>query len=209
MRNYLPKKKHGFTGFSLPPRSLHAHGLHERGFTLIELLVSVAIIGLLASVSLASFSNAQMKTRDAKRKDDLKKISAALYLYYQDNNKLYPFPAGGTDMVSNNPANNPWITGLNAQYIINLPHDSLEKSTDNSCTASATNHVYCYRVDNTHTAFILWAQLENPNDQELYSSSTYTKAVCNPTSISYMGFQNVSLRNAPNSAYNYCVLSPT
>lgn len=54
----------------------------NKGFTLIELLVVIAIIGLLSSVVLASLSSARIKSRDARRKSDLKQIQTALELYY-------------------------------------------------------------------------------------------------------------------------------
>jgi prepilin-type N-terminal cleavage/methylation domain-containing protein len=55
---------------------------HSKGFTLIELLVVVAIIGLLASVILASLNTARGKARDAKRESDLNNIQIALEMYY-------------------------------------------------------------------------------------------------------------------------------
>ena len=60
-----------------------------RGFTLIELLVVVAIIGLLASIILASLNSARYKSRDARRIADLKEIQNALELYYSDHTQ-YP-----------------------------------------------------------------------------------------------------------------------
>jgi len=60
-----------------------------RGFTLIELLVVVAIIGLLASIVLASLNTARQKGRDARRIADLKEIQTALELYYSNHN-AYP-----------------------------------------------------------------------------------------------------------------------
>lgn len=54
----------------------------EKGFTLIELLVVVAIIGLLASVVLASLSTAREKARDAERISDMGQMKTALELYY-------------------------------------------------------------------------------------------------------------------------------
>ena len=50
----------------------------QRGFTLIELLVVVAIIGLLASIVIASLNTARIKGRDARRVADVKQISLAL-----------------------------------------------------------------------------------------------------------------------------------
>lgn len=61
----------------------------KRGFTLVELLVVIAIIGLLASVTLASLESARTKARDTKRLADLRQITIALNLFYDDNGR-YP-----------------------------------------------------------------------------------------------------------------------
>jgi len=58
---------------------------NRRGFTLLELLVVIAIIGILFSVAVASFSTAQKKARDAKRREDMKAIQNALEQYYAAN----------------------------------------------------------------------------------------------------------------------------
>jgi len=53
----------------------------NRGFTLIELMVVIAIIGLLASVALASLESAREKARDATRIATIDQIAKALELY--------------------------------------------------------------------------------------------------------------------------------
>ena len=79
------------------------HHLHhqmytdKRGFTLIELLVVVAIIGLLASVVMASLNTARSKAQDSKRLSDLHSISLALELYFTTNGS-YPAHAANTQV---------------------------------------------------------------------------------------------------------------
>ena len=60
------------------------------GFTLMELLIVIAIIGILVSVSVASYGSAQKKGRDARRHTDLKAMQIAWEQYYADSNANYP-----------------------------------------------------------------------------------------------------------------------
>jgi prepilin-type N-terminal cleavage/methylation domain-containing protein len=66
----------------------------KRGFTLIELLVVVAIIGILASVVLASLNTARSKGSDAAVKANLDNMRAQAAIYYDGNNNVY-----GTSLV--------------------------------------------------------------------------------------------------------------
>lgn len=67
-------------------RHLH-HTKH--GFTLIELLMTIAIIGILSSVVLASLTIARQKSRDAKRTAQITQVQRALELYF-DAHQSYP-----------------------------------------------------------------------------------------------------------------------
>jgi prepilin-type N-terminal cleavage/methylation domain-containing protein len=59
------------------------------GFTLIELLIVIAIIGLLATLSVVVFAETRIRSRDANRLSDINRLQKALHLYWQASG-LYP-----------------------------------------------------------------------------------------------------------------------
>jgi uncharacterized protein (TIGR02145 family)/prepilin-type N-terminal cleavage/methylation domain-containing protein len=61
----------------------------QKAFTLIELLVVIAIIGILATLAVVALQQARQNARDAKRVADVKQLSTALELYFNDN-QSYP-----------------------------------------------------------------------------------------------------------------------
>ncbi len=85
--------------YSYPKKRMGVKKLkqNQKGFTLIELLVVIAIIGLLASVVLLALNSARSKSRDAKRVADVRQMTSALELFYNDNNG---YPATLSSLVS-------------------------------------------------------------------------------------------------------------
>jgi len=141
------------------------------GFTLIELLVAIAIIGILASVGLGSYTSSQIKARDARRKADLGQIQKALEMYYNDKGK-YPLSDEGKIVgCDGSPCNwgSPWEESSSGTvYMKQLPED--------------TRYGYCYQSDDG-TDYKLYARLENTKDKDCLGGDCETFVTCNGEKI--------------------------
>ncbi|MBT4936951.1 prepilin-type N-terminal cleavage/methylation domain-containing protein [Candidatus Peregrinibacteria bacterium] len=62
--------------------------LKNKGFTLIELMVVVVILGVLMSTVFPKLVGAQARSRDTGRMADMRNISAALGVYFDDTGKF-------------------------------------------------------------------------------------------------------------------------
>ncbi|MFA6005036.1 MAG: type II secretion system protein [Patescibacteria group bacterium] len=71
----------------------------KKGFSLLELLVVIGIIAVLLAIGAASYSSIQRKSRDAKRRGDLKTLQQSMEQYYAVCGNLYPtvFPGTGVN----------------------------------------------------------------------------------------------------------------
>ena len=114
----------------------------NKGFTLIELLVVISIIGLLGSIVLSTLNTARQKSRDAKRKSDLKQLELALELNYDkyggytqpeslctDTSNGADGSCGGAGGTGDWDANSDLRDLIADGFISELPKDPLNNST--------------------------------------------------------------------------------
>jgi len=126
------------------PEGCHPEGsVATKGFTLIELLVVISIIGILASLTLVSYTGAQKQTRDTQRRSDLSQYRNGLETYASTNNGIYPIHASEYDTAGFCGA-----SGELTKFISLCPTDPL------------TTKKYYYLSDATGEKYILYADLE-------------------------------------------------
>jgi prepilin-type N-terminal cleavage/methylation domain-containing protein len=112
----------------------------SKGFTLIELLVVVAIIGLLASIIVASLSTAQAKARDARRVSDMDAMQKALAIYLAGGSGYYPIVSPGPETISNTSVIGTAL--INAGAMPGMPVDPTSPIRQYSYSSSATGGSY-------------------------------------------------------------------
>lgn len=121
--------------------------MNKKGFTLIELLIVISIIGILASLTLASFSGAQSKAKDGVRKSDLAQIKRALELAKADcqGSSYYPVVAGADAYTRFNALQTHLDTSF-LNYMSVVPDDP-KNGVDGGIT-----YMYGYNTDAAPTA---------------------------------------------------------
>lgn len=156
----------------------------SKGFTLIELMVVIAIIGLLASVVMASLNDVRSKARDTARIQTLRQIETALYSYYS-NNGFYPkiMHGLGVESVCGSQTEN-WghCDRLKTLTDALAPYISLDPEKLSSFTNGVYYFSYASQSDDNWQSYGMMFNLENgqpndggyyPNAYELGDSPTY------------------------------------
>ncbi len=138
-----------------------------KGFTLVELLVVIGILGMLGAALLTTLNPVVQlqKSRDTRRKADLKQIQNALELYTQD---VGHYPLDGTFLTGAS-----WKVGTTT-YMGTMPKDP--QNTINN---------YAYQTDATGSYYQLYAPLERDTDPQICPLSGGTHkcpGVTGPTS---------------------------
>ena len=145
----------------------------------MELLVVMAILGILITVGLASYKSVQMKSRDARRKSDVRNIASSLELYVNDKSR-YPGDDGNGKIMGCGTGDSQvcaWGSSMTDSkgtvYMISLPGDPV-----------SGRQYYYDSYGSQGKGFQFFARLENSQDVDLSRESGtgnvyyYTGTLC-------------------------------
>lgn len=128
---------------------------NKNSFTLIELLVVIAVLVGLMLLLLPNYMQVRVKSRDVRRKSDLKAIQKALELYKLGQTRPV-YPTGSLTACG-------LLSDSGVDYMKVIPQDPLAQ-----CPTVTSSYFYVPAVD--FASYTLSACLENPNDPEKATS---------------------------------------
>jgi type II secretory pathway pseudopilin PulG len=127
-------------------------------------------------LAIVALKNAREKSRDTRRKADLKQIRTALDLYYDANGR---YPQAGTCAYGSNcyvysTAGSSWISALvNGGYMSKVPIDPTNNA-NGPWSSTSNNYSYAYgNVSTNGQVFDLTARLENTSDPDRCAVKCY------------------------------------
>lgn len=129
---------------------------HSKGFTLIEILLVVAIIGIIASITITQVANSRQRAKDAKIKQNVSNILNYAEKYHLDNASSYANFCADTEL--NNSINAAFNFSPNARSFSNT--DCISDSDEYIIAVpinEINNAVYC--VDSKGNKLVVNKQL--------------------------------------------------
>lgn len=156
--------------------------IHNQGFTLIELLIVITIIGILATLILASFGGAQAKARDGRRKSDLAQIKRGMELAKSDckGSAYYPYLGGSTAVDAYNNLSS-YLSDSDLKHMSSAPKDPKDSAPQQYAYGGNTPAEInkCPNANGSGTLdvngvsdYAIWVVLERTSDADATDSRT-------------------------------------
>ncbi len=114
------------------------HTNRKAGFSLVELLVVISIMGLLLAMGAVSFTGAQKRGRDARRRSDMTAIQKGFEQYFVENNNQYTATGNCSPIFSSA-----------AQFPAGAPLDPQTGAAYSNGQCSATAYCFCAQLEIT------------------------------------------------------------
>lgn len=129
-------------------------GLSFKGFTLVELLVVVAVIAILAAITVVAINPAKKlgQSRDAARKSSMQQLATAMSTYYTQNAS---YPATTEELVTLGELKNlpKGPTGADFNYVVTPASCT---TTDKTCLGAVVYDTYEYPTTACATGTAYW-----------------------------------------------------
>ncbi|HSI07065.1 MAG: DUF1559 domain-containing protein [Rariglobus sp.] len=120
----------------------------RRAFTLIELLAVIAIIGVLASLTLVGLGRIRDSARGTKCTSNLRQIGGAFQLYAADNRGVYPALRGNATGINPNPSGGNWMREISPYVFRDVNSSGQVASTaDIKKAGESSNIIHCPSYD--------------------------------------------------------------
>jgi len=71
----------------------------DQGFTIVELLVVIVVIGILAAITIVSYTGITARANTSANKQNASSVVAAAQTYYADNSSVFPATSGTSATV--------------------------------------------------------------------------------------------------------------
>lgn len=156
--------------------------LAKKGFTLIELIVVITIIAILVAAISISWIKAQEKSRDGRRKSDLKAVQQALDTYFETTNSFPEATGDGKIKCSEQVVSGPssyyqdstidWGTNFTCARTGSSETDTFFQTFPKDPVYQDSTSGYYYTVDLDGKSYTLSASIENSKDPDIAPQST-------------------------------------
>ena len=156
---------------------------HFYGFTIVELLVTLAIIGMLLAVVLASFSAARAKGRDVERETEIQRLAVELRIFAEKHGRYPSALDGNCDAETSFGVGGCLTILVDEGFLPSLPDDPLGESYTGN---PQSHHMYFYDNEcgsggTSGTQYRLWANGErnhNATTAGWWNDQTIGATVC-------------------------------
>lgn len=142
--------------------------IRYNAFTLIELIVVIALIMILATISLGGYTLATTRSQDTQRKSDLTQLAKSLEAFVNDVGR-YPLSDGAGKMLCYEKVGaavttpNPACSGGKLTSRI----DNVVTNYITFPVEPITGNIYYYEADTAGSSYSLYTILQNEKDRDL------------------------------------------